>query len=70
MLPFASNGRLFVINCSPYYELLPVHCLDDGVALITLGILTLIQTIPLICCLPCLLVLGHMTAVGFRLGSG
>ena len=29
MLPFVPNGHLFVLNHSPYYELLPIHFTDD-----------------------------------------
>ena len=30
MLPFISNGRLFMIDHSPLYEFLPIHSTDDG----------------------------------------
>ena len=30
MLPFVPNSLLFVIDHSPYYELIPLHSTDDG----------------------------------------
>ena len=30
ILPFVSNGCLFVMDCSPLYELIPMHSTDDG----------------------------------------